>query len=109
MNPVAVAKRIDVLDYLRGFALLGIILVNILPLLAVKLPSQGSADASYQRFLFLFVEGRFYTLFSFLFGVGFYLFISRANAKGEKWFPIVFPAYLNFVHLWIHPCEVPPR
>lgn len=84
MKPTEGNKRIDILDYLRGFALLGIILVNILPLLAVKVPEPGSADAIYQRFLFLFVEGRFYTLFSLLFGVGFYLFISRANAKGKN-------------------------
>ena len=110
MNPVAVTKRIDVLDYLRGFALLGIILVNILPLLAVKLPSQGSVDASYQRFLFLFVEGRFYTLFSFLFGVGFYLFISRANAKGKNGFLLFFRRILilfifGFIHVKFHPGE----
>jgi uncharacterized membrane protein YeiB len=84
LKPTESSKRIEVLDYLRGFALLGIILVNILPLLAVKIPESGSADAMYQRFLFLFVEGRFYTLFSFLFGVGFYLFISRTNAKGKN-------------------------
>ena len=57
MKPTESNKRIDILDYLRGFALLGIILVNILPLFAVKLPAPGSADAAYQRFLFLFVEG----------------------------------------------------
>ena len=31
-------KRIDELDYIRGFALLGIILVNILALLNIKIP-----------------------------------------------------------------------
>ncbi|USK55385.1 DUF418 domain-containing protein [Cytobacillus solani] len=82
-NPKA-NKRIDVLDYIRGFALLGIILVNILALLHIKIPDPLTIDASYQRFLYLFVEGRFYTIFSFLFGVGFYLFITRANAKGKK-------------------------
>jgi uncharacterized membrane protein YeiB len=110
MNPVEVNKRIDVLDYLRGFALLGIILVNILPLLAVKLPAQESVDASYQQFLFLFVEGRFYTLFSFLFGVGFYLFISRANAKGKNGFLLFFRRIFilfifGYIHVKFHPGE----
>ncbi len=77
-------KRIDTLDYLRGFALLGIILVNILSLLSVKLPASGSLDASYLRFLYMFVEGRFYTIFTFLFGVGFYIFINRAFARGKN-------------------------
>ncbi|MEH7332343.1 DUF418 domain-containing protein [Neobacillus drentensis] len=83
-------NRIDTLDYLRGFALMGIILVNIIPLLSVTPPEPGSLDVSYWRFLYLFVEGRFYTIFTFLFGVGFYLFISRANAKGKNGYVLFF-------------------
>nr|WP_223594534.1 DUF418 domain-containing protein [Neobacillus bataviensis] len=79
-----ISNRIDTLDYLRGFALMGIILVNIIPLLSVTPPEPTSLDVSYWRLLYLFVEGRFYTIFTFLFGVGFYLFISRANAKGKN-------------------------
>ncbi|MDR7078513.1 putative membrane protein YeiB [Neobacillus niacini] len=110
MKPTEGNKRIDILDYLRGLALLGIILVNILPLLAVKLPSPGSADAAYQRFLFLFVEGRFYTLFSFLFGVGFYIFISRANAKGKNGYVLFLRRIaalfiLGWFHVKFHPGE----
>lgn len=110
MKPTESAKRIEILDYLRGFALLGIILVNILPLLAVKVPELGSADASYQVFLFLFVEGRFYTLFSFLFGVGFYLFISRANAKGKNGYVLFLRRVaalfvLGWFHVKFHPGE----
>lgn len=84
MNPVDGSNRIDVLDYLRGFALLGIILINIVFLLSANTPAPNTADAAYWKFLYLFVEGRFYTIFSFLFGVGFYLFISRANMKGKN-------------------------
>ncbi|MEH7250917.1 DUF418 domain-containing protein [Neobacillus niacini] len=110
MKPTESTNRIDILDYLRGFALLGIILVNILPLLAVKLPDPGSVDAAYQRFLFLFVEGRFYTLFSFLFGVGFYLFISRANAKGKNGYVLFLRRIaalfiLGWFHVTFHPGE----
>lgn len=81
-NPIN--NRINQLDYIRGFALLGIILVNILALLHINIPEPNTSSASYQRFLYLFVEGRFYSIFSFLFGVGFYIFITRANAKGKK-------------------------
>lgn len=110
MIPTERNKRIDILDYLRGFALLGIILVNILPLLSVKPPSPHSPDAGYQRFLYLFIEGRFYPIFSFLFGVGFYLFISRANAKGEYGYLLFLRRILalfvfGFVHLLFHPGE----
>ncbi|EOP14502.1 MULTISPECIES: DUF418 domain-containing protein [unclassified Bacillus (in: firmicutes)] len=83
-------KRIDELDYIRGFALLGIILVNILALLNIKIPDPNTVDASYQRFLYLFVEGRFFSIFSFLFGVGFYIFISRAIAKGKNGYVLFF-------------------
>ncbi len=83
-------KRIDELDYIRGFALLGIILVNILALLHIKIPDPNTVDASYQRFLYLFVEGRFFSIFSFLFGVGFYIFISRAIAKGKNGYVLFF-------------------
>ncbi|MEH7490618.1 DUF418 domain-containing protein [Neobacillus niacini] len=110
LKPTESTERIEVLDYLRGFALLGIILVNILPLLAVKVPEQGTADAYYQRFLYLFVEGRFYTLFSFLFGVGFFLFISRANAKGKKGYVLFLRRVaalfiLGWFHVKFHPGE----
>ncbi|WP_144511649.1 DUF418 domain-containing protein [Bacillus sp. FJAT-22090] len=104
------SRRIDDLDYLRGFALLGIILVNILALLNINVPAPNTLDASYQRFLYLFVEGRFFTIFSFLFGVGIYLFLSRAIAKGEKAY-ILFTRRLivlflvGFIHALFHPGE----
>lgn len=77
-------KRIDELDYLRGFALLGILLMNAIALLGLALPQPGTGSELYQRLLYLLVEGRFFSIFSFLFGVGFYLFVSRANEKGRN-------------------------
>ena len=46
-------KRIDELDYIRGFALLGIILVNILALLNIKTPYPNTVDASYRVFILI--------------------------------------------------------
>ncbi|MFJ7983143.1 DUF418 domain-containing protein [Lysinibacillus xylanilyticus] len=83
MQPIELNKRIDTLDYLRGFALLGIILVNIPALMWIN-PPETSIDIAYNRFLTLFVEGKFFSIFSFLFGVGFYIFISRAMAKNNN-------------------------
>ncbi|WP_413304152.1 DUF418 domain-containing protein [Bacillus sp. 1P10SD] len=110
MNSIEIIKRLDVLDYLRGFALFGIILVNIIPLLSVKLPDPSTIDASYWRFLYLFVEGRFYTIFTFLFGVGFYIFITRANAKGKNgrvlYFRRIIVLFLfGLLHVKFHPGE----
>ncbi|MEH7503049.1 DUF418 domain-containing protein [Neobacillus drentensis] len=110
MNSLELNNRIDTLDYLRGFALMGIILVNIIPLLSVRLPIPGTTDVSYLRFLYLFVEGRFYTIFTFLFGVGFYLFISRAIAKGKNGYVlflrrILVLLFFGLVHVQFHPGE----
>jgi uncharacterized membrane protein YeiB len=110
MNSLELNNRIDMLDYLRGFALMGIILVNIIPLLSVRLPISGTTDVSYLRFLYLFVEGRFYTIFTFLFGVGFYLFISRAIAKGKNGYVlflrrILVLLFFGLVHVQFHPGE----
>ncbi|MEH7304158.1 DUF418 domain-containing protein [Neobacillus drentensis] len=110
MNSKDVNARIEALDYLRGFALLGIILVNVIPLLSVKVPLPGTGNATYLRFLYLFVEGRFYTIFTFLFGVGFYIFISRAMAKGKNGNMlflrrIVVLFLLGLVHVQFHPGE----
>lgn len=110
MGPIELNKRIHTLDYLRGFALLGIILVNVLALLNINTPTADSIDASYQRFLYLFVEARFYSIFSFLFGVGFYIFITRAIAKGKNGYVLFLrriAALLVFgiVHMLYHPGE----
>ncbi|WP_040205260.1 DUF418 domain-containing protein [Neobacillus jeddahensis] len=110
MVPIELTKRIDLLDYLRGFALLGIILVNILPLLAVTKPEPHSLDEAYWRFLYLFVEGRFYTIFTFLFGIGLYMFITRALAKGKNGYILFLRRLLvlfifGLIHVKFHPGE----
>ncbi|MEH7073072.1 DUF418 domain-containing protein [Neobacillus drentensis] len=110
MDTKELTERIDILDYLRGFALLGIILVNILPLLSVRLPTSETSDAAYLRFLYLFVEGRFYTIFTFLFGVGFYIFITRASMKGCNGYVLflrrIFVLFLmGIIHVQFHQGE----
>lgn len=90
--PVSEAERIHQLDVIRGFALFGIFFVNMPTFLqpALFLPEDGlPADHSmldvWIRLLFnMFVQTKFYTIFSFLFGAGFYLFMSRAEAKGHR-------------------------
>lgn len=109
MQPIELNKRIDTLDYLRGFALLGIILVNIPGLLWIEAPNR-SIDIAYYHMLMLFVEGKFFTIFSFLFGVGFYIFIARAQAKNEKAFllftrRIILLFLFGLVHAFFHPGE----
>lgn len=84
------AERIELLDALRGFALLGILLANILYWSGwvfmtgeqrLSLADAGTVTWQY-RFHHLFVDGKFYTLFSLLFGIGFALQIARLSARG---------------------------
>lgn len=83
-----VNSRYDVLDALRGFALFGICLANI-PFFAgwIFVGADTKADilgaGIYDSFLLLAVDGRFYTIFSFLFGLGFSLQLSRLQAKQD--------------------------
>ena len=89
--PVQSSERADILDILRGFALLGIALANygmlsyyklLPPEVAASLPG-ASVDRWLNYFSTLFLEGKFYSLFSMLFGVGFAVIISRKDKSGK--------------------------
>lgn len=77
-------KRYIILDALRGFAILGIILANFpeFSLWTFAAPESHTAtDRVVQTLLTFFVDGKFYTLFSILFGMGFA--IQLENAAGR--------------------------
>jgi uncharacterized protein len=89
LTPVQPEERIIVLDVLRGFALLGILTVN-LPGAA----SSGYAwaagldpfpawwDKSAEWIVNTFFAGKFNSIFSFLFGLGFTIQLTRAAERG---------------------------
>lgn len=89
---IQLKERIYILDILRGFAVFGILAVNIM---AFSLPNHdfsqmviNSASPKWYDQLALwfneyFTEGKFYIIFSFLFGLGFSVQLSRAKAKGS--------------------------
>ena len=90
--PVAAAarERLDVLDAVRGAAVLGILFVNIESLSGYGFSSPETRAAAplsqwngaAELFIAIFIEAKFYALFSLLFGVGFAVFIERAAARG---------------------------
>ena len=89
--PTTLQERIHLLDIIRGFALLGILLMNIeffqRPLLAMMNgfnTEQSGLDYATAWGVYTFVQGKFYTMFSLLFGMGFVLFLDRALAKSSK-------------------------
>ncbi len=89
-NATTSAERIEILDGLRGLALFGILLANILLFSGwvfmtddQRLSLAGSEAVAWQyRFHHLLIDGKFYTIFSMLFGAGFALQIARLAARG---------------------------
>ncbi len=91
LTPVEPEERIVVLDVLRGFALLGILTVN-LPYAA----SSGYAwaaglepfpawwDRTAKFIVNTFFAGKFNSIFSFLFGLGFFIQLTRAAERGAN-------------------------
>ena len=91
LNPTSVSpqERIEILDIIRGFALFGVLLVNMSffkSLLATppKSPLESTAvlDQLAAWLILLLAEGKFFVIFSFLFGLGFYIFMERTEMKG---------------------------
>ena len=88
--PVALGERIAVLDVIRGFALIGIFLMNIeffnrpVGELGEGMPPnlQGLDWLASYSIAYL-VNGKFWTIFSLLFGMGFALMLTRAEAKSQ--------------------------
>jgi len=85
LGPVEESRRIDVMDILRGFALIGIIFMNVewfsrstsmLGLFDTTLTGLDHATGWLVR---CFVEGKFYKIFTLLFGMGFTVMLLRAQ------------------------------
>jgi len=90
LMPVAPADRIQTLDIVRGFALLGILLMNIEafvgPLYGATTgldPALTGADRIVDASIAVLVQGKFWCLFSLLFGMGFAVMSQRAAKAGR--------------------------
>ena len=88
-GPTLPAERIPILDILRGFALLGIAILNMggfkapdatWSLKAERFP--GALDRIVAWAIEAFGSGKFNATFSFLFGVGLTIQMARAEARG---------------------------
>lgn len=91
LTPVAPAERVESIDVLRGLALFGILAANIRgfagPPLTYFFPHlfwPAWYDRLAQAFIDTFVQGKFITIFAFLFGVGFAVQLERARARGGR-------------------------
>jgi uncharacterized protein len=94
MSQILSRTRIQDIDALRGFALLGILVVNI-TFAASGFPIHVADDPAYQSSLdqavhwvsSTFVDMKFYLLFSFLFGYSFQLQLEAAQRAGAGFKP----------------------
>ncbi|MBS1827369.1 MAG: DUF418 domain-containing protein [Acidobacteria bacterium] len=90
VTPVRPTERIESIDVLRGFSLLGILLLNIvsfaLPSAAYMNPSAyggaTGANLTYWLIHMAFFDGKMRAIFSMLFGAGALILTSRAEARG---------------------------
>ncbi|GGX35482.1 DUF418 domain-containing protein [Undibacterium squillarum] len=91
MAPIAGNERIEVLDVIRGFALIGIFLMNIeffnrsTSEIGEGIP-HGLTGLNWLAAFCIeyFVTGKFWTMFSVLFGMGFAVMLTRAQARGSE-------------------------
>lgn len=89
LGPVPTGQRLDVMDVLRGIALLGVFVMNIewfnrpMQQMGSGIPVDATGvDHAVAWFVHVFVAGKFWTMFSLLFGMGFVLMSGRIDAAG---------------------------
>ena len=92
IGPVHGQERIDVIDILRGVAILGILLVNMgLFSLPEGLPAHqlwpSLVDRAVEKLILFFAQEKFKALFSFLFGLGLAVQMMRTEARGARFLP----------------------
>ena len=113
--PSTGATRIALLDIFRGFALLGIYMVNIRYMASSALhiePFQWMTEGTSNRiatWIFqYFFDSKFYPIFSFLFGVGFGMQINKMEEKGNfsnfffirRYFFLLLFGVFHVIFLW---------
>lgn len=81
------SSRAYILDILRGIALFGVYIANLGTFTGYNFLSDeektllptATLDKGYDFFHFAFIDGKFYSIFSLLFGIGFSIFLAKSN------------------------------
>ncbi|MGL5981129.1 MAG: DUF418 domain-containing protein [Phocaeicola sp.] len=111
-NQSPVSKRLIILDVLRGFALVGICIANCHFFSLYKLLNSETMTAikateldKTLKFLFyVFINGKFYTIFSLLFGIGFSILMKKEQTNSRRYSPyflnrMTILAIIGVIHL----------
>lgn len=98
VSPIAEQQRSQTLDIVRAVALFGVFLMNVeyfaRPLQASERmiePGLHGLNHALAWFEYVFMHGKFWTLFAMLFGMGFAVMLGRAEAQGRD-FAVPLPA-----------------
>lgn len=89
-NSIAL-ERITIIDALRGFALAGIVICHVVENYIAAAPPtafneavhQGVMDSVVDSFIGILLRGKFIALFSFLFGLSFFIQMDNAEQRGS--------------------------
>lgn len=91
VGPVNLSERVLFIDVLRGMALFGVLAANMRGFFApldaymhIGMLYHSRADVLAQALIDVLIQGKFLSIFSFLFGMGFAIQMSRAAARGAR-------------------------
>ncbi len=91
-QPTQLNERVTTIDIIRGFSLLGILLVNIFgfylpqPYISLTDLFTEAVDIIWHQTLDIYVQSSFYPLFSMLFGYGLAMQYMKAQRKGKNFY-----------------------
>jgi uncharacterized protein len=110
METITPSSRILLIDALRGFALAGVALAHITEQYLAGPPPpgfmeglDGLPDQILMGFISFFVRGKFFALFSILFGLSFSIQMASAEQRGENFsWRFLWRAALLFVIGYLH-------
>ncbi|WKA53752.1 DUF418 domain-containing protein [Planococcus shixiaomingii] len=94
LQPVTLNERVEAIDMMRGFSLLGILIINMLtfhsPLSYVNPYTYYTRpfDTEVYGFIDIFIQASFYPLFSMLFGYGLAMQFMKAEEKQQPFAPV---------------------
>jgi uncharacterized protein len=104
------SSRIEVIDVLRGFTLLGIILVHFTeqyyagqpPKTHENFEAHNLLDNIVRGFVFIFISGKFFMIFSFLFGMSFFIQLEKSDGSPTFLFRFAWRLVVLFLIGFIH-------
>ena len=103
-------ERIEVIDVLRGFTLLGIILVHFTeqyyagqpPKVHENYGAHNLADMIVLGFIGIFISGKFFMIFSFLFGMSFFIQLDKSDGSPAFLFRFAWRLIVLFIIGLVH-------